>query len=38
MPGMKKNSRVQENKDAIFAYLKARADGVIPIGRPPQPE
>ena len=38
MPSMIKNSRVQKNKDAIFAYLKARADGVIPLGRPPKPE
>lgn len=38
MPGMMKNSRVQKSKGAIFAYLQARADGMIPIGRPPKPE
>jgi len=38
MPDLTKNSRVQKNKAAIFAYLKARADGVMPIGRPPKPE
>lgn len=38
MPSMLKNSRVQKNKQGIFAYLKARADGAIPIGRPPKPE
>lgn len=38
MPPLKANPRVQDNKDAIFAYLKARADGAIPNGRPPKPE
>jgi mono/diheme cytochrome c family protein len=38
MPSLAKNPRVQKNKEAIFAYLKARANGVIPIGRPPKPE
>lgn len=37
MPSLAKNPRVQKNKDAIFAYLKARADGVLPLGRPPKP-
>lgn len=37
MPSMAKNSRVQKNKDAVYAYLKARADGVMPNGRPPKP-
>lgn len=38
MPSLIKNSRVQKNKAAIYAYLKARADGRIPIGRPPKPQ
>ncbi|MGE0486484.1 MAG: hypothetical protein AB7Q81_20195 [Gammaproteobacteria bacterium] len=38
MPSLAKNPRVQKNKDALFAYLKARADGVMPNGRPPKPE
>ncbi len=37
MPSMAKNARVQKNKEAVFAYLKARADGVMPNGRPPKP-
>ena len=37
MPSLAKNPRVQKNKAAIFAYLKARADGVLPNGRPPKP-
>ncbi len=37
MPSMAKNARVQKNKDAVYAYLKARADGVMPNGRPPKP-
>lgn len=37
MPSLAKNPRVQKYKDGIFAYLKARADGAIPIGRPPKP-
>jgi len=37
MPSMAKNPRVQKNKDAVYAYLKARADGVMPNGRPPKP-
>ncbi|MCP5198443.1 MAG: c-type cytochrome [Gammaproteobacteria bacterium] len=38
MPSMEKNPRVQKNKDALYAYLKARADGRLPNGRPPKPE
>ena len=38
MPSMAKNSRVQKAKQALFAYLQARADGVIPLGRPPKPQ
>jgi mono/diheme cytochrome c family protein len=38
MPALAKNPRVQKNKDALYAYLKARADGRLPNGRPPKPE
>lgn len=37
MPSLAKNPRVQKNKGAIYAYLKARADGAMPNGRPPKP-
>lgn len=37
MPSLAKNPRVQKHKAGIYAYLKARADGVIPNGRPPKP-
>ncbi len=37
MPSLAKNPRVQKNKAAVYAYLKARADGVMPNGRPPKP-
>ncbi|MGR8921147.1 MAG: c-type cytochrome [Gammaproteobacteria bacterium] len=38
MPALAKNGRVQKNKAALYAYLKARADGVMPNGRPPKPQ
>jgi len=37
MPSMAKNARVQKAKGEVYTYLKARADGVIPNGRPPKP-
>ena len=37
MPSMAKNARVQKAKAEVYTYLKARADGVIPNGRPPKP-
>ncbi|MEX2481311.1 MAG: c-type cytochrome [Gammaproteobacteria bacterium] len=37
MPSLAKNPRVQQNKAAIYTYLKARADGALPNGRPPKP-
>ena len=37
MPALKANPRVQKNKAAIYAYLQARAAGVLPKGRPPKP-
>ncbi|MFK8068567.1 MAG: c-type cytochrome [Gammaproteobacteria bacterium] len=38
MPSLEKVPRVQKNKAALFSYLKARADGVLPNGRPPKPD
>ena len=38
MPSLKANPRVQKNKAAIYAYLKARANGDMPKGRPPKPQ
>lgn len=37
MPSMAKNARVQKAKAEVYTYLKARADGAIPNGRPPKP-
>lgn len=37
MPSLAKNPRVQMHKAALYAYLRARADGRMPIGRPPKP-
>ncbi len=34
MPAWKGNPNVEPHIDAIFSYLKARADGVLPSGRP----
>lgn len=33
MPGWKDNPNIMNNIDALYAYLMARADGVIPSGR-----
>jgi len=35
MPGYKSHPRVVADLDAIYAYLKARADGAISPGRSP---
>lgn len=37
MPSMKQNARVQKATAEIYTYLKARAEGAIPVGRPPKP-
>jgi hypothetical protein len=34
MPGFKDNPNVMPRTDELFAYLKARADGILPGGRP----
>ncbi len=34
MPNWSKNPRVMKNIDNLYRYLKARADGKIPLGRP----
>jgi hypothetical protein len=35
MPGYASYPAMVENLDAVYRYLKARADGVLPPGRPP---
>lgn len=34
MPGWKANDKVMENRDKIYAYLKARSDGAIGVEKP----
>ena len=34
MPGWKKNRRVMKMRANLYRYLKARADGKLPLGRP----
>ncbi len=34
MPGFKDNPNINDKIDALYAYLKARSDGRLPLGRP----